>query len=334
VKRARPVVVWFRRDLRVHDHPALTDAITRGRPVAPLFVLDPAILQGRFASSNRAWFVLGAITALRRELEARGGRLFVRVGDPRTVVTAFAREVGSDEVVVSRDYAPYGRRRDRAVAEALRGAGVEFHAKRGLLIHEPEEVLTATESPYTVFGPFQRRWAAVEMRSIRPAPDDIATIHGDDGPTPDLDDLRVASPTAEVGTLPAPGEPAARLRLDAWLESGPRHGPTAYHQTRDRLADPRCLRPRSRRESSRSTRMATDPADSSPNWRGATSTHMPCGIRLASLASRWTSAIEISSGTATVRRSAPGRTGGPATRSSTPRCASFGGPVGCRTARG
>ena len=237
MNRARPAVVWFRRDLRVHDHPALTDAIARGRPIAALFVLDPAILQGRFASSNRAWFLLGAITALRRELEVRGGRLFVRVGDPRTVVTAFAREVGSDEVVVSRDYAPYGRRRDRAVAEALRGAGVEFHAKRGLLIHEPEEVLTATDSPYTVFGPFQRRWAAVEMRSIQPAPDEIATIHGDDGPTPDLDDLRVASPTAEVGTLPAPGESAARLRLDAWLESGPRHGPTAYHQTRDRLAD-------------------------------------------------------------------------------------------------
>ena len=87
----RPVIIWFRRDLRLHDHPALTDAVACGRPVAPLFVIDPALLSGRFASPNRAWFLFGCIDALRRELEACGGRLFVRVADPVAVVPAFAR---------------------------------------------------------------------------------------------------------------------------------------------------------------------------------------------------------------------------------------------------
>jgi deoxyribodipyrimidine photo-lyase len=238
VTSERPVVVWFRRDLRVHDHPALTDAIARGRLVAPLYVLDPALLHGRFASPNRAWFLVECVEALRRELEGRGGRLFVRIGDPVAVVPAFAREVEADEVLVSRDYAPYGRRRDRAVADALRNDGGAFHAKRGLLIHEPEDIHTATGSAFTVFGPFQRRRASIEMRAVLPAPAHMPTVDGDDGAIPDLEELGLGAPTAALDALPAPGEAAARLRLESWLDSGPEHGPASYHLTRDRLADP------------------------------------------------------------------------------------------------
>ena len=86
-------VVWFRRDLRVHDHPALAAAIRAGSPIAPLFVLDPTILHGRFASPNRVWFMLGAVRSLAEALEARGSRLTVRVGRPEDVVPAFASEV-------------------------------------------------------------------------------------------------------------------------------------------------------------------------------------------------------------------------------------------------
>ena len=233
-----PVVVWFRRDLRLHDHPGLTDALGQGRPLAPLFVLDPVLLHGRFASPIRAWFLLGALHALRRELEMRGARLFVRIGDPRTIVPAFAREIGADEVYVSRDLGPYGRRRDRAVADTLRSHGVAFHARRGLVIHEPEDVHTATGSGYTVFGPFQRRWASIEIRAVLPAPSEMDAIDGDEGTIPDVGMLDLDPPTADVDSLPTPGEPAARQRLEAWLGSGPEHGPAAYHLTRDRLADP------------------------------------------------------------------------------------------------
>src|SRR5690349_24909576 len=104
-----PVVVWVRRDLRLHDHPALTDAVASGQPVAPLFVFDPSVLHGRFASPNRAWFLLGSVAELQSQLEVRGSRLFIRIGDPSSVVPAFASEVGAGEVTVSRDYARYGR---------------------------------------------------------------------------------------------------------------------------------------------------------------------------------------------------------------------------------
>ena len=233
--RRDPVVVWYRRDLRLHDHPALSDAVASGRPVAPLFVFDRALLHGRFASPNRTWFLLGSFLALRRELEARGGRLFVRVGDPSTVLPAFAREIGAGEVLVSRDYTAYARRRDRAVATALADAGIDLRAKRGLLIHEPESLVTGTGTGYTVFAPFLRRWEALPMRDILPAPDKLSTVEADVGATPDLAALGFDGPTADEARLSEPGEPAARRRLETWLDAG---GAATYDRTRDRLGDP------------------------------------------------------------------------------------------------
>jgi deoxyribodipyrimidine photo-lyase len=233
--RDTPVVVWFRRDLRLHDHPALSDAIASGRPVAPLFVFDPSVLHGRFASPNRTWFLLGSVIALRHELDARGSRLFIRIGDPSAVVPAFAREIGASEVVVSRDYTPYGRRRDRAVAMALGERAIDLRAKRGLLIHEPEEVVTAAGDGYSVFGPFLRRWEALAIRDILPVADALATVDAEPGAMPDLPSLGFDGPTAREDALPQPGESAARRRLEAWIDGG---GATRYDRTRDRLGDP------------------------------------------------------------------------------------------------
>jgi deoxyribodipyrimidine photo-lyase len=65
-------VVWFRRDLRVHDLPALAEAAVEHDRVVPLFVLDPAILRGRWRSGPRIAFMLGCLRALDAELTARG----------------------------------------------------------------------------------------------------------------------------------------------------------------------------------------------------------------------------------------------------------------------
>ncbi len=40
-------IVWFRRDLRVHDHPALTAAHRSADLIVPVFVLDPRLLDLR-----------------------------------------------------------------------------------------------------------------------------------------------------------------------------------------------------------------------------------------------------------------------------------------------
>ncbi|HSW41117.1 MAG TPA: deoxyribodipyrimidine photo-lyase [Patescibacteria group bacterium] len=214
--RGHGSVLWFRRDLRVHDHPALVAAVARG-PVAPLFVLDPALLTGRFASPNRTWFLLGAVEALGIAVAALGGR------------------------------------RDRAVADILAHDGITLDATPGVLIQEPEDVLAGTGRSYSVFTPFLRRWEALPVRPTLAAPDrlvppDRSVSRMDlDGPDPlavvgalvesGPAGLSLEAPSADLAQLPAPGEVNARRRLRSWLAGGPDHGPAAYAATRDRLDD-------------------------------------------------------------------------------------------------
>src|SRR4051812_43008553 len=70
-----PAIVWFRRDLRVHDHPALVAARSGHERVIPLFVLDDRLIGGRYASPARARFMLGCLQALDAQLRALGSGL-------------------------------------------------------------------------------------------------------------------------------------------------------------------------------------------------------------------------------------------------------------------
>ena len=113
----RTAIVWFRRDLRVHDHPALTAAHREADRVVPVFVLDPRLLHGgRFPSANRAWFLLAALRELRASLRERGGELFVRAGKPEEVLPALALETGAEAVYFASDVSPFAIARDRRVS--------------------------------------------------------------------------------------------------------------------------------------------------------------------------------------------------------------------------
>lgn len=230
----RTAIVWFRRDLRLHDHPAVLTATERADRVVPLFVVDTTLLGGRFASANRTWFLLESVRVLRDSLRARGSDLIVRTGDPRVVVPSVAREIAAGAVHVSRDHAPYGRRRDRTVADGLATSGIEWHAHRGVLAHEPDEIATRDGRPFSVYTPFRRAWDVVPRRTILPAPGRLDGVPRglDPGPIPTLAELGFdAGPTAAVELLPTPGEVAARGRLDRWLE----RGIDGYDTSRDRL---------------------------------------------------------------------------------------------------
>ena len=256
---APTAVVWFRRDLRLSDHPALVAALAQADRVAPLFVLDPALIAGRWRSPNRIWFMLASLAELAASLEAAGSALVVRVGRPEEVLPAFAQEVGAGAVHVSRDYAPYGRARDRRVAEALRRAAVPLHAARGNLIHEPEDLATRSGTPYRVFGPFHRAWSTLSVRTPLAAPTSIPTdpflaraqptvVTADARIAAWLDALRehgvdaaemvdLASPTADPSLVPDPGESAARLRLARWTRAASDRPPRVlgYQVGRDLL---------------------------------------------------------------------------------------------------
>jgi deoxyribodipyrimidine photo-lyase len=113
--------MWFRRDLRLADNPALLAAGADGCEVVPVFVVDPAFDS---AGAPRLAYLHEALRSLDSSIRERSGMgLVVRHGDPADVIPMLAAEVGADVVFVARDYAPYGRHRDAAVRAALERDG-------------------------------------------------------------------------------------------------------------------------------------------------------------------------------------------------------------------
>jgi deoxyribodipyrimidine photo-lyase len=230
---ASTAIVWFRRDLRLHDLPALEHALRVADRVLPLFVVDPAIVEGRWRSPNRVWHLARCLERLDDGLRERGASLVVVVGRPAVEVPRIARETGATHVPASRDVGPYGRRRDERVRTRLQADGVELRTGRGILVHEPEDVRREDGSPFRVFSPFHRAWEVRERRAVLAAPSAIPMPpHRIPGSLAIDDALGHPRPTAQPDLLLEPGEPAARRRLADWAGSD---ALARYATDRDRL---------------------------------------------------------------------------------------------------
>jgi len=220
----RTAIVWFRRDLRVHDHPALTAAHREADRIVPVFVLDPRLLDaGRFPSANRAWFLLSSLRELRGALRDRGGELYVRAGRPERELPALARETGAEAVYFASDVSPFAMARDRRVEQAL---DAEVRRQPGNFVADVGVPRTNDGRPYTVFSPFWRAWRELPRREVHGAPRELRV-------PPSLAPGRIpAAPEPEAADPLAPGESAGRERLARWLSDGIER----YAERHDRLA--------------------------------------------------------------------------------------------------
>ncbi|HTN78719.1 MAG TPA: deoxyribodipyrimidine photo-lyase [Acidimicrobiales bacterium] len=194
-------MLWFRRDLRLSDHPALARAARQG-PITALFVLDDVLV--RPAGQPRLRYFLQTLRALDGQLRALGGALTVRAGRPEDVVPTVAKEADARAVHITADFAPYGSARDRRVAQAL--GAVPLMATGSPYAAAPGEIVKPDGRAYEVFTPFYRSWLAHELEL--PVPLDLASITWRP-----LGGLPLAADPRAEATLPQAGEPAAHL---AW----------------------------------------------------------------------------------------------------------------------
>ena len=202
-------VMWFRRDLRLADNPALAAALAEGT-VTPLFVLDPLFL--RRAGAPRLAFMFRCL----RELDASlGGALVVRTGDPVAVVPAVAREVGATSVFAAGDFAPYGMARDRGVADALRDAGATLRHVGSPYAVDPGTVRKDNGTQYLVFTPFSKVWLAHGWAAPIDAPSGSALrLRG----APDVPTEPIPADPPVDATLPPAGERGAWARWEAFAD--------------------------------------------------------------------------------------------------------------------
>ena len=208
-------VFWFRRDLRLSDHPALCAAAAEGA-VVPLYVIEPALWGS--AGAPRAAFLLASLRALGASM---GGQLVIRHGDPKVVVPEVAAAVKAQSVFVTADHSPYGASRDRAVEQRLRQDSRHLVALDANYAVAPGRVVKDDGNPYAVFTPFSRAWLRVGWTKPLAAP----AVHWLGDPAVPCERYP-AKPAWDVGEV---GESAAHARLTAFVASGL----DSYDQQRD-----------------------------------------------------------------------------------------------------
>ncbi len=240
----QPLILWFRRDLRLRDNAALAAAIGQGRSIIPLYIHDVQ-MGGDWApgGASKVW-LHAALEGLDVELRKLGGQLILRSGDTAGVLNEVVRETGAGAVYWNRRYDPAGRELDASIKRQLVSYGVEAKSFNSSLLNEPHVVGTKTGQPYKVYTPYFKA-ARQRLVELPVEPDYWALCF--------CDTLPSSEPLLSLGLLPE--RPWAGQMMSGWsptergalkrLKSFVRAGAEAYDVDRDRpdLDGTSCLSP-------------------------------------------------------------------------------------------
>jgi len=206
-------LLWLRRDLRLHDHPAMAAAAAGGDRVLAVHVLDPAEVAATGAA-RLGWLA----ASLQATSAAIGGLLCLRVGDPADVLADLARETGAAAVHATGATDPAGRRQDAAVSAGLGRIGAELVTTGTGYAVDPGTVATLGGGTYRVFTPFARAWRAHGWPAPVGARADVQWAGAASAPkAPAQLERWLAGCPVE---LPAAGEAAARRAWADFCEAG------------------------------------------------------------------------------------------------------------------
>ena len=229
-----PLILWFRRDLRLSDHPMLAAAVATKRPLIPVFILDP---ETEALGAAAKWRLGLSLEHFAGRLAGLGSGMIFRHGPAQAVIDAVLAQTGAGGVMWSRLYDPASKARDAGVKAALQARGIEATSFAGHLLHEPWTVQTGQGGFYRVYTPF---WRAVKDRDVAraeavprslqapavwPASDNVADWRLD---------RAMQRGAAVVLRFQCIGEDAAMAKLDAFLD-GPIDDYTAARNLPDRV---------------------------------------------------------------------------------------------------
>jgi deoxyribodipyrimidine photo-lyase len=213
-------LVWFRRDLRLADNPALAAAAAASDRIVPVYVHAPDEAAPWAAGAASRWWLHHSLSALDADLRRRGTPLILRRGPTLAALVQLAAEAGATRIVWNRLYEPALVARDTQLKAALREQGFECASYNAGLLHEPWEIRTGQDGPYRVFTPFWR--ACMQKLDTQPAP--LAAPKRLAGPATRIANLALA----ELGLQPhigwdaqfpahwQPGEAGAQQRLESF----------------------------------------------------------------------------------------------------------------------
>lgn len=160
-KKFERSVFWFRRDLRLRDNAGLEQALALSKSVRAVFVFDTDILNCLEDKGDaRVEFIFKSVQDLRSQLQKIGSDLVVLYGKAHRDIVEYSKQWGAQAVFYNKDYEPRAIKRDELVGKELAQSSVDFRGFKDCVIFEEKEVLTTTNTVYSVFTPYSNAWRA------------------------------------------------------------------------------------------------------------------------------------------------------------------------------
>ena len=211
---------WFRRDLRLTDNTALNAASRDHAQIIPVYILSKWKDHHRWTGAPRQKFLCEAIASLDQSLRLAGSSLVVRQGNAVEELTRLLSETKATAIYANRDPDPYGRETESRLALAAEKLGAKLHLFKDVALHERDEVLTGSGTPFRVFTPYSRAWGSLDkplpggrVTELSPVP---LTLHSLPLPTLETWALKLEANVV----LPQAGEAHAQARLQKFLDTG------------------------------------------------------------------------------------------------------------------
>ncbi|MEL6858376.1 MAG: deoxyribodipyrimidine photo-lyase [Pseudomonadota bacterium] len=212
--------MWFRRDLRLRDNPALAAAIeAAGDEVICLYILED-ILGGRPIGGASKWWLDKSLRRLSADIAALGGTLILRRGEALSILDEVAKETGAGAIFWNRRYEEPARAVDQKIKTYFKDQSTSCESFNGSVLTEPWTQTTGSGGYYKVYSPY---WRSVQANYSVPEP----------SPKPSkLVSYDIASDTVEDWALHPmrpdwstgftdmwhPGEDGAQKRLTTFLD--------------------------------------------------------------------------------------------------------------------
>ncbi len=153
-------LVWFRRDLRLQDNPALINAIKACDRVVLLYIHAPQEEAPWKPGAASNWWLHHSLSSLMQAIARKGGRLILEQGESLQVIRKYIRQFDISDVYWNRLYEPAIIARDSIIKQQLKNDGVQCHSYNAALLNEPHTVCNKGGQPYRVFSAYWRNCEA------------------------------------------------------------------------------------------------------------------------------------------------------------------------------
>jgi deoxyribodipyrimidine photo-lyase len=177
MKHASTAIVWFRRDLRLSDNPALSAALENHENIVPVYIHAPDESEPWQPGAASNWWLHNSLQSLQLDLQKLNSDLLVETGQSIEVLKHLVTKHDASAIYWNRVYEPTLKTRDSKIKTLFRSTGIDCHSFNGSLLNEPYEIKNKTGQPYRVFSAYWRKASEAIDRLTTPlsVPDRISS---------------------------------------------------------------------------------------------------------------------------------------------------------------